>query len=190
MKTLFAREAIPIPEGVEVSIKARTITVKGPRGTLVRDMRHTMYDMKVVKKGREFKCECWFGKGQDAACIKTVCSHVANMITGVTLGFRYKMRFAYAHFPINVAVNGNIVEIRNFLGEKLVRKVPVRDGVRAERTDPSKQKDEIVLEGNDLEQVSRSAADIHQACLVKNKDIRKFLDGIYVSVRETIVSAE
>ena len=57
----------------------------GSRGTLVRDMRHTMYDMKVVKKGREFKCECWFGKGQDAACIKTVCSHVANMITGVTL---------------------------------------------------------------------------------------------------------
>lgn len=25
------------------------------------------------------------------------------------------------------------------------------------------------------------AADIHQSCLVKNKDIRKFLDGIYVS---------
>ena len=29
MKTLFAREAIPIPEGVEVSIKGRVITVKG-----------------------------------------------------------------------------------------------------------------------------------------------------------------
>ena len=66
------------------------------------------------------------------------------------------MRFAYAHFPINVSVNGPVVEIRNFLGEKLVRKVPVRDGVVAERTDPGKQKDEIILEGNDLEQVSRS----------------------------------
>lgn len=27
----------------------------------------------------------------------------------------------------------------------------------------------------------RSTALIHQQCLVKNKDIRKFLDGVYVS---------
>lgn len=28
---------------------------------------------------------------------------------------------------------------------------------------------------------TRSTALIHQQCLVKNKDIRKFLDGVYVS---------
>ena len=38
-----------------------------------------------------------------------------------------------------------------------------------------------ILQGNDIENVSRSTALIHQQCLVKNKDIRKFLDGIYVS---------
>jgi len=36
-----------------------------------------------------------------------------------------------------------------------------------------------VLEGNDIEQVSLCAADIHQSCLVKKKDIRKFLDGFF-----------
>jgi large subunit ribosomal protein L9e len=48
------------------------------------------------------------------------------------------------------------------------------------------QKDELVLTGNDLEAVSQCAADIQQSCLVKNKDIRKFLDGIYVSERNVL----
>jgi ribosomal protein L6P/L9E len=34
-------------------------------------------------------------------------------------------------------------------------------------------KDELVLSGNSLENVSQSAADIQQICRVKNKDIRK-----------------
>ncbi len=47
-------------------------------------------------------------------------------------------------------------------------------------------KDELQLSGNDLEHVSQSAADIQQACRVRNKDIRKFLDGLYVSERTNI----
>lgn len=49
------------------------------------------------------------------------------------------------------------------------------------------QKDEIQITGNSLEDVSQSAADIQQACRVRNKDIRKFLDGLYVSERGNIV---
>lgn len=29
------------------------------------------------------------------------------MITGVTKGFKYKMRYVYAHFPINVNIEKN-----------------------------------------------------------------------------------
>ncbi len=66
------------------------------------------------------------------------------------------MRFVYAHFPINVALNadGTIVEIRNFLGEKINRTVKLPKGVKAVRSE--KVKDEIVLSGNDIYDVSQS----------------------------------
>jgi large subunit ribosomal protein L9e len=108
------------------------------------------------------------------------------MITGVTKGFRFKLRFAYAHFPINVSVEKQMVEIRNFLGEKRVRRQLVPAGIKVFRTDAAKMKDELVLEGNDLEEVSRQCAVMHQMCAVKNKDIRKFLDGIYVQTKTTV----
>jgi large subunit ribosomal protein L9e len=76
------------------------------------------------------------------------------------------------------------VDNRNFLGEKIVRRVTMHEGVDVEAS--KNVKDELQLSGNDLENVSQSAADIQQACRVRNKDIRKFLDGLYVSERTNI----
>ena len=50
--------------------------------------------------------------------------------------------------------------------------------------------DELLLTGNSLEAVSQSAALIQQSTTVKNKDIRKFLDGLYVSEKTTVVKEE
>lgn len=82
-------------------------------------------------------------------------------------------------------MNAETMTNRNFLGEKLVRKVVMAKGVDVEAS--KNQKDELQLTGNDLEAVSQSAADIQQICRVRNKDIRKFLDGLYVSERGNIV---
>lgn len=42
------------------------------------------------------------------------------------------------------------------------------------------EKNIITIVGNDLENVSLTCAQIHQCTKVPNKDLRQFLDGIYV----------
>merc|ERR1739849_68825 len=118
--------------------------------------------------------------------LRSVCSHINNLFDGVTSKFEYRMRLVYAHFPINANItnNGTTVEIRNFLGEKIVRTVNMLPGVKVEKS--ASTKDEIVVTGADIDATSRSAALIRQSCLVKDKDIRKFLDGIYVSSHGTL----
>ncbi|XP_074650628.1 large ribosomal subunit protein uL6-like isoform X2 [Tubulanus polymorphus] len=184
MKTIRLNETVKIPKGIEVTIKARRVTVKGPRGVLRRDFKHAYIEMS--KKGNIILVEKWFGTRKELAAVRTVCSHIQNMFKGVTKGFQYKMKSVYAHFPININIseNGSMVEIRNFLGERFNRRVSMAKGVLCRL---SGVKDEIILEGNDIEDVSHSAALIQQSTTVKNKDIRKFLDGVYVSEKTTVV---
>jgi ribosomal protein L6P/L9E len=56
--------------------------------------------------------EKWFGKKKELASVRTVCSHIQNLIKGVTYGYKYKMRAVYAHFPINCAISegGSLVK--------------------------------------------------------------------------------
>ncbi|OIW15318.1 hypothetical protein TanjilG_10758 [Lupinus angustifolius] len=190
MKTILSSETMNIPDGVTIKVNAKVIEVEGPRGKLVRDFKHLNLDFELItdEEGKKkLKVDAWFGSRKTSASIRTALSHVENLITGVTKGYRYKMRFVYAHFPINASISGDnkAIEIRNFLGEKKVRKVDMLEGVSVVRSE--KVKDELVLDGNDIELVSRSCALINQKCHVKNKDIRKFLDGIYVSEKGTIV---
>jgi large subunit ribosomal protein L9e len=186
MKTINLNQLVKIPEGVDVSVRARKVTVKGPRGILRRSFQHMSVDIKKTKKN-ELMVEKWFGIRKELAAVKTVCSHIENMIKGVMRGYRYKMRSVYAHFPINIVISetNTLVDIRNFLGEKFNRQVRMLPGVQCLVS--KDQKDEFILEGNDIELVSRSAALMQQSTKVKKKDIRKFLDGIYVSEKGHIV---
>ena len=176
-----------IPDGIIVTVKSRYVTVTGPRGKLEKSLKHLPVDIQMAEDGKSIKIDRWFTSGKAPASIRTTCSHINNMITGVTKGYLYKMRFVYSHFPINVAIvnKDTKVEIRNFLGEKVVRIVDALPGVTVKRS--TDVKDEIVVVGSDIEYVSRTCALIQQICAVKRKDIRKFLDGIYVSYKGNII---
>src|SRR6478735_11330334 len=115
MKDIYKQDELEIPEGVKVNIKSRQVTVEGPRGVLTKNLRHLAIEITVV--GQKIRFVVHHGLRKHVACIRTVRSLINNMIVGVTKGFQYKMRYVYAHFPINVIINdqGNAVEIRNFL---------------------------------------------------------------------------
>jgi len=189
MKTIRANQTVVIPDELEFKVKSRKVTIIGPRGKLVRSFTHLSVDIKKIASNK-ILVEKWFGIKKELAAVRTVCSHIENMVKGVTKGYKYKMRSVYAHFPINIAISeaNTKVEVRNFLGEKFTRIVNMLPGVTCEAS--KAQKDEFILQGNDIELVSRSAALIQQSTTVKNKDIRKFLDGVYVSEKGHVVEDE
>lgn len=75
-----------------------------------------------------------------------------------------------------------LLKFGNFLGEKIHPQGS--DEARATCSVCQTQKDETILEANNNELVSNLAALIQQASTVEDKDIRKTLDGIYVSEKE------
>ena len=78
------------------------------------------------------------------------------MFIGVTKGFKYKMRYVYAHFPITGVINkdGHQLEIRNFLGEKRRRVVNLAGDTTVVKS--ADVKDQIEVSGINIEDVGKS----------------------------------
>ena len=64
------------------------MTVKGPRGSLVRSFRHLNLELTLLSK-KKLRVDVWFAKRKQLACVKTICTHVENMIKGVTYVSRF-----------------------------------------------------------------------------------------------------
>lgn len=47
MKQILVSQTVKVPDGVIVKVKARRVTVEGPRGKLTRDFKHLALDMEV-----------------------------------------------------------------------------------------------------------------------------------------------
>jgi large subunit ribosomal protein L9e len=86
---------------VKVHIKTRQVTVEGPRGKLTKDLGHLAVAFSKPTAGK-INIELHHGSRKNVATLRTVRTLINNMIIGVTKGFKYKMRYVYAHFPINV----------------------------------------------------------------------------------------
>jgi large subunit ribosomal protein L6 len=170
-------QTIEIHSECQVSVDDKTITVKGPKGTLTRSFPETQTSIKI--EGNQVYVGTDISRKRARALVGTVIAHLRNMMLGVRLGYEYEMKIVYSHFPITVELKDKTMIIKNFIGERGVRKARVVGDVQIRTTE-----DEIFISGIDIEHVSQSAANIQQACKIRDKDRRVFMDGIYV-IRKT-----
>ena len=164
---------VQVPENVEGTLDNRIITIKGEQGELTRDFSHAPIQMQF--DGKTVTVQASWPRKKESAVVRTVCSHIENMIKGVTTGFTYKLKIVFSHFPINVKVVGNYLTITNFTGERNPRKAKIMGNTRVVI-----KGDDIIVQGVNLEDVSQTAANIQNSTKIKSKDPRVFLDGIYV----------
>lgn len=89
---------------MSVKIRSRIVTVTGPRGELTKDLKHLSVSFEQSPVPNTINISLHHGTRKNVAALRTVKSLIANMIIGVTKGYKYKMRYVYAHFPINVNI--------------------------------------------------------------------------------------
>jgi large subunit ribosomal protein L6 len=167
----MVEEKVTVPEGVEVNVINRTITVKGPKGELQREFPKeyisiTKKDNAVVILGKANKTKPIVG---------TFKSHITNMIKGVQEEFIYKMRVCFSHFPTTVEVQGDKFIVKNFLGGSKNREVDIPKNVSV--TVSGK---EIEIKSVDKELAGSFAGIIEQKTRSRKKDLRVFQDGCYI----------
>ena len=173
-KEVIVREEIPIPEDVSVEINGKEVRIKGPKGEVVRDFSFAR-NVRILKENNRIVVESYFAKRKQKAVTYSIAAHIQNMIDGVTKGFRYKLKIIYSHFPVTVKVEGDKVVIENFLGEKAPRIAKIVGNVKVTVT-----KQDIIVEGVNIEEVGQTAANIERATKIKDLDRRVFVDGIYI----------
>jgi large subunit ribosomal protein L6 len=176
VRAIEISESIQVPDDVEAKLDGKRFTVKGPKGTLVRDF--SFAPVAIELKGKNMCIRAEWPRKREASLVGTLRSHVQNMITGVRKGFTYKVKIVFSHFPISVKLKENTVLIENFTGERNPRKAKIVGDVQVKV-----QGEDVFVQGIDLEEVSQTAANIEQATRVKRKDPRIFLDGLYVYER-------
>jgi large subunit ribosomal protein L6 len=175
----MSRIELSIPDEVSAETDHLDLTVEGPNGSVTRrlwypDVTVSVEDGAVVIESPD---------GADAktnATVGTFESHINNMFHGVTEGWTYQMEVFYAHFPMQVNVQGEEVVIENFLGERAPRRTPIRGDTQVEVDG-----EELTLSGSDKEAVGQTAADIEQLTRVSGKDQRVFQDGVYITQKPT-----
>jgi len=170
-------KTIQVPDGVEMKVEGRKVTVNGTKGTLTRDFSYVPISIDATSD-KTVRVWAEWPRKKEASLVGTIYSHIQNMITGVEKGFSYKLKIVFSHFPMSVKVQGKTVLIENFTGERRARRVKIVGAVQVKV-----ESEDIIVEGINLEDVSQTAANIEQATKVKKKDPRVFLDGIYVYER-------
>lgn len=169
---------VKIPQNIAVKVEDKNIlVVSGPLGSVKKDFSKIPVELNIVGDKIEYKI-LWKGK-KGYSLINTIASLIKNLFIGVTKGYTYKMKIYFTHFPITVEVKEKEVVIKNFKGERGIRRAKIVGDTRVKVVG-----DTVLVSGLSKEEVGLTAANITAACKIKDKDPRVFLDGIYLYSKE------
>jgi large subunit ribosomal protein L6 len=174
MVKLNISDFVEIPEGVEVSLDETVITVKGKAGEISKDLLSPIIEMKVEEGKVTLKVTK--ATKREKRLLNTAKAHISNLFKGVTEEYVYKLKICSGHFPMSVNLEGERIIIKNFLGERVPRKAKIIEGSKAEING-----EEIIVTSPDKEKAGQTAANIESSTKIRNRDRRRFQDGIYIT---------
>lgn len=146
----IGKAPIPVPSGVDVSISGAKITVKGPKGELSRELPELV---TVRQDGDEILVERVNDEREARALHGLIRSLVANMVTGVTEGFRKELDIVGVGYRA-AAKGSNGIELALGFSHPVVVEAP--DGISFVVPVPTR----IEVHGIDKQLVGQVAADI------------------------------
>jgi large subunit ribosomal protein L6 len=146
----IGKSPVALPSGVEVSVSDRTITVKGPKGTLSREIPG---EIEVSIDGDVLTCTRPNDERYHRAQHGLARSLVNNMVVGVTEGFTKNLEIVGVGYRAE-AQGPNALRLNLGFSHPVNVKAP--DGITFEVPVPT----QIVVAGIDKEVVGQVAADI------------------------------
>lgn len=147
----IGKKPVELPGGVSASVSGQTVEVKGPKGTrsftATDDVTLTLEDnaLSVVPRGKSKRARQQWGMSR---------TQVANLVTGVTTGFKREMEITGVGY--RAAVQGKVLKLS--LGYSHDVDFPIPEGVTVATPKPT----EIVVEGIDQQVVGQVAANIRE----------------------------
>ena len=148
----IGRTPIAVPSGVEVTIAARQVTVKGPNGTLSRPVPG---EITLRQEDSNVLVERPNDERENRALHGLTRSLVANMVTGVTAGFTKELEIVGVGYRAT-AKGPNQIELALGFSHPVIVDAPA--GITFEVPQPTR----ISVKGIDKEMVGQVAANIRK----------------------------
>jgi large subunit ribosomal protein L6 len=147
----IGRKPITLPDGVSVVVRPGLVTVDGPKGQLAQTVPARM---KIEERDGEIVVERPTERGEDRALHGLTRSLIANMVEGVTNGFEKRLEIQGVGY--RASLRGTALELAVGYSHPVVKDAP--EGITFEVPAPT----QIVVRGNDKQQVGQIAAEIRK----------------------------
>lgn len=147
----IGKKPISVPAGVDVKIDGATVTVKGPKGTLVETFNK---DMIIKTEGNEIIVERPSEDKLHKSLHGLTRTLIANMVTGVTEGYTKTLEIEGIGY--RAAKQGTNVVMNLGFSHQVI--IPETEDIKLDVPNPNT----VVVKGIDKQKVGQYAAEIRE----------------------------